>query len=550
MMRHRILLISSLFLLAGKSTSLAGDRTEREMLAIAQTQLKAEGALTRSALDIVKLADERQYAVFGNDAQGFVIVSRSTDCAPVIGYSNSPYHADDLPCGLKWWLETVSDNIERGTVSQPVARTRASYTQVEPFIATQWGQGDPYNFLTPELNGKHTPTGCVATAMAQVMKYYNYPAQGQGMGYYTLENNPTRVTEKIQGVYEWNKMRDTYKGPNELSDAEKLPVATLMKDAGLATNMTYGSGGSGASEIVAAHGLAYNFRFDSLALKAYERDFFDQNEWMEDVYSRLMARTPILYVGQAASGGHAFILDGIDKDGLVHVNWGWNGEHDGFYNIDLLNPGTDAYASSQGMVYDFKCQETPDPNEAYYSLWYAMEQPYEFTLNGKILSVSHQGMYNFHFLYFVGDIVVYAQPREGDPAAGYATRFSSSTAIYPTYRGKGPSKDMIFLTGIPAGDYLLYLASKSTIEEGYQPVRCPGGPICYELHVAEDGSLTMGDKPKLLSEYKSATGINGVTVRDQQPTDAVYDLNGRQVGTDVRTLRKGIYIQNGHKVIR
>ena len=550
MMRHRILLISSLFLLAGKSTSLAGDRTEREMLAIAQTQLKAEGALTRSALDIVKLADERQYAVFGNDAQGFVIVSRSTDCAPVIGYSSSPYHADDLPCGLKWWLETVSDNIERGTVSQPVARTRASYTQVEPFIATQWGQGDPYNFLTPELNGKHTPTGCVATAMAQVMKYYNYPAQGQGMGYYTLENNPSRVTEKIQGVYEWNKMRDTYKGPNELSDAEKLPVATLMKDAGLATNMNYGSGGSGASEIVAAHGMAYNFRFDSLALKAYERDFFDQNEWLEDVYSRLMARTPILYVGQAASGGHAFILDGIDKDGLVHVNWGWNGEHDGFYNIDLLNPGTDAYATNQGMVYDFKCQETPDADESYYSLWYAMEKPYEFTLNGKILNVSHQGMFNFHFLYFVGDIVVFAQPREGDPAAGYAARVNSSTAIYPTYRGMGPSKDMIFLTGIPAGDYLLYLASKSTIEEGYQPVRCPGGPICYELHVAEDGSLTMGDKPKLLSEYKSATGINGVTVRDQQPTDAVYDLNGRQVGTDVRTLRKGIYIQNGHKVIR
>ena len=90
-------MISSLFLLAGKSTSLAGDRTEREMLAIAQTQLKAEGALTRSALDIVKLADERQYAVFGNDAQGFVIVSRSTDCAPVIGYSDTPYHADDLP---------------------------------------------------------------------------------------------------------------------------------------------------------------------------------------------------------------------------------------------------------------------------------------------------------------------------------------------------------------------------------------------------------------------------------------------------------------------
>ena len=180
-----------------------------------------------------------------------------------------------------------------------------------PFVKTQWGQGAPYNLLTPELNGKHTPTGCVATAMAQVMKYYNYPAQGKGKGYYTTTENSTRVTEQIKGEYQWGLMMDKYNA--SATDEQKLAVATLMKDAGLSTNMTYGSGGSAASEIVAAHGMAYNFRYDSLALKAYERDFFDRTEWLETVYSQLEAKKPLLYVGASGTNGHAFILDGIES---------------------------------------------------------------------------------------------------------------------------------------------------------------------------------------------------------------------------------------------
>ena len=538
-------MISSLFLLAGNSTSLAGERTEREMLAIAQSQLLAKGALTRSAQDITKLADKKQYCVYGNDTQGFVIISRNDECSPVIGYSDTPYRADNLPCSMKWWLETVSENLEQGVVCH--AATRAAFTEVAPFIKTQWGQGSPYNLLTPKVGGKHTPTGCVATAMAQVMKYYNYPAKGKGKGYYTTTENSTRVTEQIKGEYQWDQMLDNYKGASA-TDEQKQAVALLMKDAGLATNMNYGTSGSAASEIIAAHGFAYNFSYDSLALKAYERDFFDQTEWLEMVYSRLEAQQPLLYVGVSGSGGHAFVLDGIDSEGLVHVNWGWDGEQDGFYSIDLLNPEGDAYVSGQGMVFDFKCQDAPDPDEEYYSLWYAYDAPYTMSLNGKMLTVAHAGIFNFHFLYFVGDVVVYAQPRNGDKSAGYATRLSSSSTIYPTYRGLIDT-NTVFLKGIPAGDYLLYMATKSILEKNYQPVRCDGGPICYELNVAEDGKLTLSTEPRYLKEYNGPVAIKDVTVNKQLSSDCIYDLNGRYVGKERSVLQKGIYIQNGMKII-
>jgi len=549
MLRHRVLLlISSLFLLAGNSTSLAGDRTEREMLSIARTQLQGKGSLsTRSAQDIVKLAEERQYCVYGNDTQGFVIVSRQDDCTPIIGYSDRPYHADNLPCGMKWWLQTVSQNMEQGVTGRQATTRAVAFTEVPPFVKTQWGQGAPYNLLTPELKGKNTPTGCVATAMAQVMKYYNYPAKGKGKGYYTTTENSTRVTEQIKGEYKWDLMLDKYNA--SATDEQKQAVALLMKDAGLATNMNYGTSSSGASEIVAAHGFAYNFSYDSLALKAYERDFFDQTEWLESVYSRLEAQQPLLYVGVSGNEGHAFVLDGIDKDGLVHVNWGWNGNEDGFFDINLLNPGNDAYSTGQGMVFDFKCQEAPDPDEEYYSLWYAYDAPYTMSLNGKILTVAHQGIFNFHFLYFVGEVVAYAQPRNGDKTAGYATRLSSSSDIYPTYRGLIDT-NTIFLKGLPAGDYLLYMATKSILEKDYQPVRCEGGPICYELTVGEDGKQTLSDKPKYLSEYNTPTAIQSVSGNMRQKSGIVYDVLGRKVGTSENALPHGIYIIDGKKVIR
>ena len=134
-------------------------------------------------------------------------------------------------------------------------------------------------------------------------------------------------------------------------------------------------------------------------------------------------------------------------------------------------------------------------------------------------------------------------------AAGYATRLTSSGDIFPTYRGLVDT-NTIFLKGLPAGDYLLYMATKSILEKNYQPVRCEGGAICYELTVGEDGKLSLSDKPKYLSEYNTPTAIQSASGTMRQASGIVYDLQGRKVGTSENALPHGIYIIDGKKVIR
>lgn len=546
---RRILYVSSLYLLLGSYTSLAGERTEREMLAIAQQKLQGMGG-TRSAQTIEKLTEAEQYAIYGSDQNGFVVVSRDDRYHAVLAYSSNRFQVKSIPCGMQWWLNAISEVMENDTMDNRVMTRGQSYTVVEPFINTLWGQGDPYNFLTPEINGQHAPSGCVATAMSQIMKYYTYPAQGKGMGYYTIEGNSSRVTEKISGVYKWDEMQNSYK-TYELMDEQRLPVASLMKDAGLATHMEYGTGGSGAFDVVSARGFAYNFSYDSLAIHAYTRDFFDQEEWMSTVYGELAAKRPILYCGiDPGAGGHAFVFDGVDKDGYIHVNWGWNGDGDGYFDINDLQPKGKKYHfnSDQSMVYGFKCQESPDANEKYQSLWYTYN-PYKLSIDGKIFIFESDYVYNFHFLYFYGVIGIFFKNLDGDTSKDtFKVVKDMSDHAVATFFGYGDLSSSFFLTGIKTGNYRVYLASKATNEDYCQPVRVPGGALCYDLTINADGSLSLsGAKFITSSSDNDVTGIQATKVKPSERS-VLYDLRGRQVSGEPQ--RHGIYIQDGKKVVK
>ena len=543
----RIFLLSSLCLLLGNNTSLAGERTEREMLAIAQSQLQGKGGMTRGAQQIDKLAEDRFYTVYGNDSQGFVVISRDDQYNPVLGYSDSRFPASHIPCGMAWWLGAISEVMESGMAASP-ARTRAAYTPVAPLCKTQWDQGDPYNFLTPELNGQHTPTGCVATAMSQIMKYFEYPAQGKGQGYYTLDTNSTRVTEKISGVYQWDKMLDVYQ-ESELTDEIRMPVATLMKDAGLATHMTYGNNGSGAYTVISARGFSYNFSYDSLAIHSLYRNYFDQTEWMNTIYGELAAGRPILYAGQDATGGHAFVFDGVDADGKIHVNWGWGGDGDGFFDIDDLQPKGSNYQfnTNQAMVYGFKCQEKPDAGEIYTSLW-CSDDVYKFSLDGKILNIESSSVYNFHFLDFYGTFGVYFKNLDGDSSKDVFKLIEDlGDEAVVTFNGLRSLSNSIIMSGVKNGKYRVYLASKAKNEETYQPVRVPGGALCYDLTIAEDGSTTLSEAKFMTSSSNSETAIQSMKVLPERHSD-IYDLQGRKINGEPQ--RHGIYIRNGKKVLK
>ena len=554
MNRKGIILISSLCLLLGSNTSLAGERTEREMLSIAETQL-AKGGKTRSAQNIEKLADERMYAVYGNNEQGFVIISRDDSFTPVLAYSDTKFDQTNLPDGMQWWLGAITARMES---EAPRAYTRAlDYTPTPALCATQWGQGDPYNFLAPLFNGSHAPSGCVATAMSQIMKYFEYPAQGKGKGYYTINGSSSRVNENIEGIYEWDKMQNKY-DVSSLTDELRMPVARLLKDAALATNMNYGADGSGAFSVIASRGFAYNFSYDSLALHCYYREYFSNEMWMNTIYSELSSGRPVLYTGASASGGHAFIVDGFDADGKVHVNWGWNGSCDGYYDIADLTPVDDkgkstmgSYNDEQSMVYGFKCKETPDEGETYASLWCTSggaSDSYTLGVEGKLLKVQSPVIFNFHFLWFWGKLGANFVNMDGDSSKDVFIKIGQDLNNIPTFRGTDNINSSVFMTKVKPGKYKVYLASWAINEEKCQPIRCQGGAPYYEVTITSDGETSISEQ-KWFDDYNSETGIISAKA-DNKTTNAIYDLQGRPRGTDPSALPKGIYIINGKKVVK
>ena len=548
--RLRISIISSLCLMIGSTTSLAGQRTEREMLALAQAQLESGKAATRSAASIDKLAETRLYNVYGSDQLGFVIISRDDSFRPVLAYSESRFSADQMPCGMQWWLKAITQRMETRAAKDSLKDT--TKTVNVPFLCkTRWDQGDPYNFLTPVLKGEHTPTGCVATAMAQIMKYFRYPAQGKGSGYYTLSGNTNRVTENINTVYEWDKMLDTYQNV-DLTDEIRRPVAQLMKDAGLATNMDYGTEGSGAFSVLAARGLARNFSYDSLAMHCYYRRYFDNEQWMRTIRQELAEGRPILYTGATGSSGHAFIFDGIDEKDNVHVNWGWGGLGDGYYDFEDLTP-TDMmgheimgrFSTEQSMLFGFKCQESPDEGEEYTSLWCTdAGQPYTISASGRQLTINTPYLGNYHFLWFYGQLGIAFRNLDGESKKDSLVLLGRKQEVVASLFYMTPINQTIFTNQIQPGRYQVYLASKAANESTCQPIRCGGGPICYELTIGEDGIATISDSMPM----SETTAIRSSRISSRNSGN-IYTLDGRYAGRDVERLSRGIYIIDGKKAV-
>ncbi len=542
MIKTKLLTILSICLIMGSSTSLAGERTEREMLAIARQQLN-KAAMARAsqsvATGIEKLVDQQQYCIYGQEDAGFVVVSRNDELMPVLGYSTTTFNAENMPCGMRWWLSSVEKTTDNNRL-----RHVPAHKAVEKLVTTTWGQGAPYNYFTPEINGMHTPTGCLATAMSQLMNFFKYPAKGKGKGYYTKADNSTHIPENIESVYEWDKMLDSYKGVT-LTEELARPVATLMRDAGIATYMNYGTSGSGGQEYNATRGFTANFSYVLEALRCYQRVFFSDEEWMSMVYEELSKGRPILYCGtDPLQGGHAFIVDGVDSEGRVHVNWGWNGECDGYYDLFDLSPRdergnvTSHFTEEQSMVFGLKAQEDPDADDHIESFW-GITGDYALALNKTMLKINAEALYNFHFLEFNGAMYLYFENLDEAPENNFIPMIGQKGS-WLSFHGMNSLNQTLFLTKLKPGHYRVFLTSKDDSEKDYQPVRCIGGAICYYLTINDDRSTELSD-----AQPMQPTGIEHLAPTTLGATNAIYDLQGRKV----KSPGKGIYIRNGRKVI-
>lgn len=347
------------------------------------------------------------YTVYGYDGGGFAIVANDDLLPAVLGYSDSSYDATTQNDGFRWWLSAVGEiatqKVGRGQAVRRAAKPDTSrFPEAVPtLMTTKWGQYAPYNNLCPiatDGTGRCL-TGCAATSTAQVFYYHKGPKNGMGQRTiyypYGMTSGVAISVDFENEFYDWNNMIDSYDQGYTAEEGDA--VAMLMRDLAVVADMDYGSeaqGGSGAQHEVLAQGLQ---RYYGLTDVRYlEREDYTEQEWMNIIYDQIARQQPIVYGGFTKQReGHSFVFDGYDKDGLVHVNWGWNGEQDGYYDVALLDPVGYKFTEMQEAIINI----TPEPAINRVSGSVAVSQP--GALRGMLEGDS---FYNYDTLAVSGDI--------------------------------------------------------------------------------------------------------------------------------------------------
>lgn len=277
---------------------------------------------------------------------GYLVLSADDLASPVLGYADSGTIDDNnISPTFKWWLNEYSRQIAwaRANETSATPATRAdlsfpSLAAISPLVKTKWDQDAPYNNLCPVINDTTCVTGCVATAMSQVMNYFQWPSKGMGSIRYTNEaNNATLSMDFSSVTFDWSNMLDSYSG--SYTQTQATAVATLMKAAGYSVEMQYTTDESGAYSEDIASALTTYFNYDK-NVSCLERDWYTYTDWVQMIYDNLKNIGPVIYNGVSPSGGHSFVCDGYLSEGYFHINWGWSGMSDGYFLLNALNPAS------------------------------------------------------------------------------------------------------------------------------------------------------------------------------------------------------------------
>ncbi len=377
-MKHRF--ITLMLLLLGATFAAEANPVDRSTAR--EVGLKFMNANTKALLSN---ADELQWVttyntnrgdaafyVF-NTQDGFIIVS-ADDCAmPILGYSSEgQFDVENIPIQLQEYLQGFVEQIGYGIENHLQAdkriaeqweqvRTTGHLTNnrtdevVEPLITTKWSQWDPYNALVP--NG--CPTGCTATAMAQVMKYWEWPLQGTGEHSYQW-NGQTLSANFGETTYDWGNMPESLS--NSPMQEQIEAVATLMYHCGVSVNMNYAPYGSSA--MLYPESLIDYFAYSDEMSLEIKGNFLDAT-WKAKLKDCLNLRRPLFYTGSGSSGGsHAFVCDGYDANEMFHFNWGWGGNSDGYFAMGALNPDGSEYSYLNIAIFNIH----PQGETTYYAI--------------------------------------------------------------------------------------------------------------------------------------------------------------------------------------
>ena len=370
-----------LFLLLMAMPVLAENRSFRQAREIAERHAAKNGA--HIGLQSVKRAkvlnkqqsttSSRGYYVFPHDGNcGYTIVSGDDRMPEIVGYSTTDtYSEENMPDGMKHLMQAYEAmatalangdaKAERCLAEKEALAADSTYRQprVAPLLADiAWGQTEPYNNLCPMYDGqRRTLNGCVPTAMAQLMMYYQYPQtlKSDIPAYQTISYQLKMPSVAAGERYDWDNMLPQYSGSAYTAEQANA-VAKLMYHCGLSADADYGPSSTGA--LCTPNVLVKYWGYDPDVIMFLDRENFSLREWTAILDAELQASRPVFYIGfSTTSGGHAFLCDGADGDGLYHINWGWSGWSNGYFDITVLNSDYSGAESATAPAdgYNYNC---------------------------------------------------------------------------------------------------------------------------------------------------------------------------------------------------
>ena len=339
-MKRTILLMLTVF--ANILLANADPITKAQALSIASKYinkpiLSGNSPKTRSS----QTNEQPAYYIFTTpNSKKFVIISGESKLNELVGYGDKmTENPNDQPPYFKLFLKeyerVVKEVRSKATTTTP---QRPIKRKVEPLLTCKWSQYDPFNKYTPLSNGQHTPTGCVATATAQVMFYNKWP-KNRPQDYIASTGDDA----KKSATYWWDEMKNT---TNEMRTKQsRQAVGVLMYDIGKAVHMRYYIKGSDSNLQRACNALRDKFDY---TVRYLDKNFLPANDFLNEVMQEISDGYPVLVVG----GPHAFVYDGYDEQGLIHTNWGWGGENDGYFDINIVTLNVSGFALNSGTFWD------------------------------------------------------------------------------------------------------------------------------------------------------------------------------------------------------
>jgi len=466
------------------------------------------------------------YYVYNRKEGGYIIIAGDDLVHPIIGYSFSGrYNPDNLPPNLKLWMEDVAYGISNAINENESSSIKNSSeweryfngtinlrsTQAEPLISTRWGQGTPYNLLCPMDGNEKTLTGCVATVMAQIMNYHQYPSGnliGTIPGYTTKNKKHIIPAINLTGQsYNWALLQS---GSQSTEFANE--VAKLMYHCGVSVEMDYETAGigSGAVSVDMVKAFYTYFGYDK-GIQTKRKDYYSSSAWTNMLKVEIDNGRPLVYSGTTdRNEGHAFICDGYNTEDYFHFNWGWDGASDGFFSID--NYGANAikyvnYTEIQIGIQPEKGGELSfeivvggnDPKDSSISTdTKQVNQGVDFSITGSFLNLGPKT--------FRGNLGFLLLNEDNSPIAVLGGGYAGENGLIPGRYMKGTIPTCSVPASIPDGNYFIKAAVQEAGSSYWQIIKVAIGKE-DKLPLQVGSGISAIDHLSLVSVYVNGNDI-------------------------------------------